>query len=181
MADGGFESTGSQPGRAQRQPNGRFEPSMRPGRGGKTKSEDAKRLAPYAWQPGQSGNPEGGAQRRGEPLREVRSIARERSPRAVNRLNELMEGDDPRVAVVAAQTILTWAFGRPENLPPEAGAPRAQIDLSRLNTSELRVLLKLADSGRLGAAPETAEPPAVIDGVVEQVTASDTGRADTGD
>ena len=184
MSGKGFESIDQQPGRAARQPNGQFEPSPRPGRGGKTKPEDAKRLAPYAWKPGQTGNPAGAPERKGEPLREVRRLARERSPRAVERMTELMEGDDPRVAVVAAQGILTWAFGRPENLPAEAGAARATIDLSKLTPAELRTLVKLADSGRLGAAPESSEPPPVIDGTAESGPQSHDGTqlpADGGD
>ena len=87
-------------------------------------------------------------------LRQVRQMAKARSPEVTARLIDIALHDpDTRVAVVASQTVLTWAHGRPENLKPEDGEPRGKLDLSKLTDRELKIMVKLADSGRLGVAP----------------------------
>src|SRR5215510_11014063 len=67
------------------------------------------------WKPGQSGNPSGQTAEYGE----VVSLARSLSVRAVERLAELMESPDERVAAVACNTILDRAFGKPQSHRPE--------------------------------------------------------------
>lgn len=58
---------------------------------------------------GQSGNP--GGRPKGE--REVIELAREASPRAIGRLVELVEHQDARTAIAAANSVLDRAFGKP--------------------------------------------------------------------
>lgn len=58
---------------------------------------------------GQSGNPGG----RPKENAEIKALAREHGPKAIERLAELMGGDDPRVAVAAAQALLDRGYGKP--------------------------------------------------------------------
>src|SRR5215471_7773500 len=61
------------------------------------------------WKPGQSGNPSGQSGEYGQAVR----LARQAAPYAVQRLIQLMDSDDERVAAVACNSILDRAFGRP--------------------------------------------------------------------
>lgn len=61
------------------------------------------------FKPGTSGNP--GGRPRGE--REVLELARESSPRAIGRLIELIEHEDPRTSIAACNAVLDRAFGKP--------------------------------------------------------------------
>jgi hypothetical protein len=58
---------------------------------------------------GQSGNPTG----RPKVDQEVRELAREHGPAAITKLVELMEGEDKRLALSAAQALLDRGFGKP--------------------------------------------------------------------
>lgn len=58
---------------------------------------------------GQSGNPRG----RPKVDFEAREAARQYGQEAVEKLAELMRGDDPRVASTAAQALLDRGFGKP--------------------------------------------------------------------
>lgn len=62
-----------------------------------------------AFEKGQSGNPGG----RPKENAEVKALARQHGPRAISRLAELMEGEDPRVAVAASQALLDRGYGKP--------------------------------------------------------------------
>ena len=63
------------------------------------------------WQKGQSGNPHG--QRRMDAAQlELRDLARTFSVRAIERIAEIMESDDPRCALHAADLLLQRGFGR---------------------------------------------------------------------
>ena len=108
-------------------------------------------------------------------LRQVRQMAKAKSPEITAKLIDIaLHDQDTRVAVVACQTVLTWAHGRPENLKPDDGEPRAKLDLSKLTPGELKVLLKLVDSPRFAAAPEPGGGDDVqIDGAL--VTATGNG------
>ena len=61
------------------------------------------------WLPGRSANPGG---RPGVP-KEIRVTLRELSPRAVERLGELLESEDERIRLEAAKAILDRHLGRP--------------------------------------------------------------------
>jgi len=112
----------------------------------------------------------------GAPLRKVRDACKHRSPEAVDELYKILLKDpDGRNRIVAAQQILTWAFGRPENLKPDDGEAKPALDVSKLSTNELRVLLKALQSGRVAdqvapaGADDGGEPgePTVIEGTAE--------------
>lgn len=61
------------------------------------------------WKPGQSGNPGG----RPKEEREVIALARENSKRAIERLAEWVEHDNPKASISACVAIMNRAFGLP--------------------------------------------------------------------
>lgn len=61
------------------------------------------------WKPGVSGNPRG----RPKVAEEVRTLARAHGQRAFERLLELIDDPDPRVALMAAKEVLDRAYGKP--------------------------------------------------------------------
>ena len=60
------------------------------------------------WKPGVSGNPRG----RPKVAEEVRSLARAHGQRALERLVELIDDPDPRVAFMASREVLDRAYGK---------------------------------------------------------------------
>lgn len=62
-----------------------------------------------AFQKGQSGNPGG----RPKEDAEVKALARACGPEAIDKLVELMRGDDRRTALAAAQALLDRGYGKP--------------------------------------------------------------------
>ncbi len=58
---------------------------------------------------GQSGNPGG----RPKEVAEVKAAARSHGLAAIDKLVELMNGDDKRIAVAAAQALLDRGYGKP--------------------------------------------------------------------
>jgi hypothetical protein len=85
------------------------------------------------WVPGTSGNPGGMP----KPPEGLRTRLAELSPRAVERLAELLDSDDERVCLEAARTILDRHLGRP--------AIQADISLHRGEAEgHLAALLKVA-------------------------------------
>ena len=93
------------------------------------------------WKPGQSGNPRGHAAAYGEVVK----LARQLSVRAMERLSELMESEDERVAAVAANSILDRAYGKPEVRRPEP-VDDVVARLERMTDAE-----RLEDAKRLAA------------------------------
>src|SRR5579864_289979 len=76
------------------------------------------------WKPGESGNPSGHSGEYGEVLK----LARALSVRAIERLGELIESADERVAVVAANAVLDRALGKPRPAQDEkAGSLEQRI------------------------------------------------------
>ena len=98
-------------------------------------------LAANRWRPGQSGNPSGHSGAYGEAIK----LAQQAAPYAVNRLVELMDSDDERVAAVACNSILDRAFGK----------PRAEGD--GIDSLELRVAIMTREQ-RLARMRELLEP-----------------------
>ena len=66
---------------------------------------------------GQSGNPSG----RPKEDSEVRRLARSHGPEAINRLADLMRGDDPRTALQASVALLDRGFGKPKQAVEHSG------------------------------------------------------------
>src|SRR5713101_5500038 len=109
------------------------------------------------WKPGQSGNPSGHAAEYGEVIRLARSL----SIRAVERLGELMESEDERVAAVACSAVLDRAFGKPQTNRPEKEDSLAER-LARMTPAEReRDALELVERARRRIAEyrQTIEEP----------------------
>jgi hypothetical protein len=114
------------------------------------------------WKPGQSGNPSG----RPAGLREVQKLAREKSLTALRALIGIVEdiderglpNQDGRVVVVAAQTILTWGYGKPADYNPSDDKPPVVIDTSGLSAEERVVMLKLLRKGIVREQIQDPEP-----------------------
>lgn len=62
-----------------------------------------------AFQKGQSGNPGG----RPKECAEVKALARQYGPEAIEKLVTLLRGEDARVAKAAADSLLDRAYGKP--------------------------------------------------------------------
>jgi hypothetical protein len=85
------------------------------------------------WLPGRSANPGG----RPSVPEEIKATLRELSPRAVERLGELLDSEDERIRLEAAKTILDRHLGRP--------AIQADISLHRAEADgHLAALLEVA-------------------------------------
>src|SRR6516164_4517899 len=80
---------------------------------------------------------------------ETLQLARRASPAAMRTLIERLNDPDGRIAVMSASLILERAWGKVKEAKEEPQS-EAHIDLSQLTTAELAILIKLADSGRLG-------------------------------
>lgn len=73
-----------------------------------------------AFQKGQSGNPGG----RPKEDSEVKALARATGPEAIDKLVELMRGEDKRTALAAAQALLDRGFGKPaQAITGDEGGP----------------------------------------------------------
>ncbi len=131
-----------------------------------------------SWKPGQSGNPEG----RPKLIAEVRDLARQHSPRAIERLVELMEADSGTTAVAACKELLDRGYGRApqyieqtidDNRSEDAAAHAPDIDglMKRLRRS-----LEQAASHEETPDPQEAseEDPPQLNGGGEGVKPKDT-------
>jgi hypothetical protein len=137
--------------------NGRATTAVFPPHGGKL----------VQWQPGQSGNPAG----RSSGLKPVRDLCRQQSMDAVKALIRIVQDvdedgrnrEDGRILVVAAQTILTWAWGKPPDYNPNEERTPVSIDTSNLTADERRLLLGILRKGIL----KPADPPLAEAGTPE--------------
>jgi hypothetical protein len=80
--------------------------------------------------PGQSGNPGG----RPKEDSEVKALARTAGPEAVQKLVELMRGDDRRTALAAAQALLDRGFGKPSQAVEMSGPDGEPLVVSWLKS-----------------------------------------------
>jgi len=99
-----------------------------------------------AFQPGTIGNPGG----RPKSLKDVRSLARKQSMNALHALigvytrpdGKIDRSADGKMVVAAAQTVLTWAYGKPPDYDPAREEPETKIDLTGLTIGQRKVLLE---------------------------------------
>jgi hypothetical protein len=126
------------------------------------------------WPKGVSGNPRG-RPKNGVGVHDVRALARRHGPEAFQTWSRLMRGDDPRVAVRAAEAILDRAYGKPvpepvlaaeqagftvvvrQYLPDHNGSPAPSAPLP-IPAGPSEQVGEPADEPPL-RAPEVAEPP----------------------
>ena len=97
------------------------------------------------WQKGESGNPAGYPKK----YAQIVKLARAYTGRAIDRLVELMESNDERVALLAAQALLERGWGKPREFADEpesahAVQPAVQPDFSLLSIQERGQFMKLA-------------------------------------
>jgi hypothetical protein len=92
----------------------------------------------HPFQPGQSGNPSG----KGGLYHEAQRICREASPRAARRMVELMDSDDERVALLAADKVLERAWGKPKEVAEEATLDPAAAEQAAQQRAEVIALLQ---------------------------------------
>lgn len=116
------------------------------------------------WQAGKSGNP-GGLP---PVIRAVRLLAAERAPRAVQRLAELMESADDRIALAAAVALLDRAGVTPLEIEVSLGSRMPLLDdpleVPEMDAAEVRRLAvtpatSLADANPSATAARNDEPP----------------------
>lgn len=122
-------------------------------------------LSPFA--PGVSGNPGG----RSNGLKPVRALCREKSMAAAQSLIRIVEDvdeygrnrEDGRIVVVAAQTILQWAYGKPPDYDPaKEDRPSMSIDTSSLTAEERRAMLAILRKGIVRETEHEPMPPAPV-------------------
>lgn len=93
---------------------------------------------------------------------EVRKLARESCPRVIYRLREILEDDDPRVAMAAGIALLGYGVGKPRQETivsgPNGGAIQVQHDhravVAELTARRDRVLERQATVFPLTPLPE---------------------------
>ena len=108
------------------------------------------------WKPGESGNPSGHSGEYGEVLK----LARALSVRAMERLGELIESADERVAVVAANAVLDRALGKPRPAQDEkAGSLEERI--AQMTPQERRARLAELTQRALRSLAEDGWPVAI--------------------
>jgi hypothetical protein len=120
------------------------------------------------WKPGESGNPSG----RPAGLRAVQRAAREKSLEALQYLCRVIDDDggDRRSGIVAAQTILTWGFGKPPDHDPKEDRPGAKLDVTRLTPEQRRTFIEALRAATVAGPPGG---PTEIEGQVEEVRDGD--------
>ncbi len=118
-------------------------------------------MAERVWKPGQSGNPTGWGGR----YAEMRALAREASPKGIRKAIELIDDADPRVALVAIQTVLDRAWGKAKEAKDGEEVVRPTLNLSHLSREELEVLVKALSGAR------TVAPTQVVEGLAETPSA----------
>ena len=95
-------------------------------------------LRPF--QRGQSGNPSG----KGGLYQEALRICREASPAAARKMVELMDSDDERVALMAAEKLLERAWGKPREMPDAMLDPALAERREKMRAEVIRMLQALA-------------------------------------
>lgn len=122
------------------------------------------------WKPGQSGNPNG----RPKKVQTLAALAEDQSEKAMRKLAQLIDSDDDRVALVAAQAVLDRVMGKPKQ-SVETTHKREASDYSRAE------LLAIARMGREGVATPghgSAEPDRVLTLHAEELPPGPASRDD---
>ncbi len=117
------------------------------------------------WKPGQSGNPSGQTPEYGDVVRLAQSL----SLRAIERLAELVESEDERVAAVACNAILDRAFGKPQTNHPQKEDSLAER-LARMTPDErIKDAHELYRRIRRVLRNHRGSEPPVVEGETKQV------------
>lgn len=111
--------------------------------------------------PGQVGNPTGRSKR----FHEVQVAARENSLDALACLVKLMSSDDERVAIIAANSVLDRAFGKPKEQKTD-DSQQVRPNLSALSpemVAQLRSIMSVLAGQADGAPGEQAKAQDVVE------------------
>jgi hypothetical protein len=108
------------------------------------------------WAKGKSGNPGGRARTAPEALAKFREMARSCSKEALGVLLRVMRDADakPEARTRAAEAVLAWSWGRPENALEVAGGPRDYAELPLGDQREImrRALVAIDEKLSAGAS-----------------------------
>ena len=115
---------------------------------------------PWLWKPGQSGNPNG----RPQSELDVQKLCRKYGTKAVDVLASLMDDQDARIRLAAANSLLDRGFGRPSQ--------QVTVDGDSTTSSVLQHLL----AARLVATIDASNAPPTLEAkvVADETTAPDT-------
>jgi hypothetical protein len=105
-----------------------------------------------AFEKGKSGNPGG----RPKVALEIRELAQENSPRALRKLAALIDSEDERVAMSAAEAILDRAIGKPIQATAQVdseGNDIAQVEMTK-NELVRRIVYLFNDAIKRQNAPD---------------------------
>lgn len=95
------------------------------------------------WKPGQSGNPSGLSKDTAGRVVEARRLALEHAPRAIATLAELLDDEDARVRIAAAEGLLDRAGLKPFATEPE----RIEVTAVPVDVDALRAALAARVAG----------------------------------
>ncbi len=115
---------------------------------------------------GQTLNPGG----RGGEYQETVRLARQHSVQAMHKLITKMDSDDERVGLIATQSVLERAWGKPKEYDLSGEKPPIKVDVSRLTLPERKALLRMLDAIQINDGVGTVEPPPEIQGAADSVT-----------
>lgn len=113
-----------------------------------------------SWAPGQAGNPQGRSKR----FHEVQQLARESAPAALTKLVALMGSPDERVAIIAANSVLDRAFGKPKEQKAD-DSQQVRPNLSALPPdmlAQLRSIMSVLAGQAEGAPASEAKAQDVV-------------------
>ncbi len=108
-----------------------------------------------SWKPGQSGNPSG----RPKLVEEVRDLARQHSPRAIERLVELMEADSGTTAVAACKELLDRGYGRAPQYIEQTIDDNRPEDAAAFKPDTAQLMARLRRSQGTSAEPLDGDQP----------------------
>jgi hypothetical protein len=113
-------------------------------------------LVAHQWRPGQSGNPRGvlAAPKYVDCLR----ICREASPQAAETLVALLEDDDSRVRLLAADKILERAWGKPREMNDDTTDPEEEAKRAEFVS---KICGMMEENARLKASINTEPRPSI--------------------
>lgn len=124
-------------------------------------------------------NPGAGRPKKTNRLRDLQRMCQEYSPRAAMRLIEIVEDktEDARARIVAAQTILDRAWGKPKEMS-EAPTERPAVDFSQLSDLDLATMEGILTKA-LGGSPDAVldddAPEDDEEGVIIEPSPTDDG------
>ena len=97
------------------------------------------------WVKGQSGNPSGT-----RSMKVIAGLLAKAGPRAMERLVELIESDDERIALLAAKEVLDRAYGKPKPIEDESTEKGKSVTINILRYGDA------ANETKSGGASATA-------------------------